>query len=109
MSMKYAILLTLAATLTAQDHGHTRMVHGVPGGVPGFCGGATTTSGRSGAWSNPATWSAKKVPGAEDRVLISSGHDVAYDVSSDARIACVELRGHLRFAPNINTRLKTDN
>ena len=109
MSSKYALALIFAANLAAQDHNHNRMIHGVPGGVPEFCAGPTTTSVASGAWSNPATWSAKKVPGAEDRVLVSSGHDVIYNVASDARIACVELRGHLRFATDVNTRLKTNN
>jgi hypothetical protein len=107
--MKYAITLIFAATLAAQDHNHNRMIHGVPGGVPEFCAGPTTSSAASGAWSNPATWSAKKVPGAGDRVLVGAGHDVVYNVSNDATIACVELRGHLRFATDVNTRLKTNN
>src|SRR5262249_40931550 len=36
-------------------------------------------------------------------------HDVVYDVVSDARIACVEVGGRLRFRTDANTRLKTAN
>ncbi len=83
------------------------MVHGVPGGVPDFCANPTVVSSASGNWSDPATWSAKRVPGADDRVAVT--HEVSYDVLSDATIACIDVRGHLRFATNANTRLKTKN
>ena len=107
--MKYTIALLFAVALAAQDHQHARMVHGVPGGVPELCADATIGSVANGAWSNPATWSAKRVPGADDRVNIAAEHNVVYDVSSDAKIACVDVRGHLSFATGANTRLKTNN
>jgi len=83
--MKHAILLVFAVTLAAQEHNHARMVHGVPGGVPDFCGNPTVTSAASGAWSDAATWSPKKVPGAMDRVAIAAGHNVVYDASSEVK------------------------
>jgi hypothetical protein len=107
--MKYALAFLLAATLFAQDHVHTKMVHGVPGGVPEFCANPTAVSSASGAWSNAGTWSAKKVPGANDRVMIAAGHNVTYDTVSDATVGCIEVRGHLSFSTDSNTRLKTGN
>ena len=107
--MKYAIALFAAVTLLAQDHNHNRMIHGVPGGVPEFCANPTAVSTADGAWSNPATWASKKVPGAEDRVAIAAGHSVVYDAVSDAKIACIDVRGHLSFSTESSTRLKTNN
>ena len=107
--MRYAIALLAAVTLLAQGHDHTRMIHGVPGGVPEFCANPTAVSTADGAWSNPATWAGRKVPGAEDRVAIATGHNVVYDAVSDARIACIDVRGHLSFSTESSTRLKTNN
>jgi hypothetical protein len=107
--MKYVFALLFAVALTAQDHNHPRMVHGVPGGVPDFCAGPTAVSAGDGAWSNPDTWAAKKVPGTDARVAITAGHNVVYDVASDAKIGCIEVRGHLSFSTESNTRLKTNN
>jgi len=102
-----AALALAAVSLFGQQHDHARVVHGVPGGVPQFCANPTATSVTSGSWSDPATWSGGKVPGAADRVAISAGHQVAYDSSSE--IACLDLQGHLKFATDRNTRLKTRN
>src|ERR1035437_7765337 len=107
--MKYTIVLVFAATLAAQDHNRARMVYGVPGGVPNFCANPAVISAGSGAWSDAATWSMKRVPGADDRVAITAGHNVVYDVSSDVKIGCIDLRGHLSFATDTSTRLKTNN
>ncbi len=105
--MKHAILLVFTLTLAAQEHNHARMVHGVPGGVPDFCANPTVTSAASGAWSDAATWSTKKVPGASDRVAIATGNTVVYDASSEVK--CLDVRGHLSFATAASTRLKTNN
>jgi len=109
------LVIAAAAVLPAQDihnqamHNHALEVHGVPGGVPEFCPNPTVTSVTSGAWSNSATWSTKKAPGAGDRVAVGAGHSVVYDVASDAKLACIDLRGHLSFATDANTRMKTGN
>src|SRR6266446_1148183 len=93
-----AFVFALTSVAWSQDiHNHTREVHGVPGGVPDFCSQPTVTSVAGGAWSAPATWSTGKVPAREDRVAIAAGHDVVYDVVSDAKLTCVEVRGRLRF------------
>src|SRR5437773_7727138 len=103
-------IFALSSVAWAQEaHNHSRDVHGVPGGVPDFCGQPTVTSVGAGAWSNPATWSTGKIPAAGDKILISARHDVVYDALSDAKLACVEVRGRLRFRADANTRMKTAN
>src|SRR5262245_3880059 len=104
------IILALTSVAWAQEnHSHTRDVHGVPGGVPDFCAQPMVTSVADGAWSNPATWSTGKVPSSDDRVAISAQREVLYDATSDAKLACVEVRGRLRFRADANTRMKTVN
>ncbi len=103
-------LASLPTPAAAQDaHDHTSPLSGVPQGVPYFCAGPTVTSRASGTWSDPETWSAKRVPAAGDRVLILTGHDVVYDVISDAALDCVELHGHLSFKTSADTRMKVTN
>jgi hypothetical protein len=92
-----------------QDHNHAREVHGVPGGVPEFCPAPTAISTADGAWSNPAVWSGRRVPAEGDRVAIAAGHTIVYDAASDARIACIDIRGRLKFATETSTRLRTAN
>ncbi|MBI5758684.1 MAG: G8 domain-containing protein [Planctomycetales bacterium] len=64
-----------------------------------------TRSAASGPWSQPATWVGGKVPGAGARVLIQTGHRVAYDVQSDAVLRAMRIAGTLSFAPDRDTRL----
>jgi hypothetical protein len=100
-------LATPAAAQTVHDH--TAAMSGVPQGVPYFCANPSVTSAAGGAWSNPATWSTKRVPGAGDKVRVVAGHDVVYDVVSDARLDCVEVDGHLSFRTDAGTRMKVAN
>ncbi len=97
------------AMFAQQAHNHNRHVHGVPGGVPELCANPNARAVASGAWSNPATWSSMRVPQAKDRVAIGPGQHVVYDVVSDAGISCIDLRGHLSFKTDADTRLKTGN
>ena len=62
---------------------------------------------RSGPWSSAATWENGMVPGEGARVLIRGGHDVTYDVQSDAKIRFVHIAGTLAFAQDKDTRLVT--
>jgi len=103
------VFILASATVWAQDHSHNRSVHGVPGGVPEFCANPTVSSAGSGAWSDASTWSAKRVPAANDRVAIAAGHNVIYDAVSSAKIACISVRGQLSFKTDANTSLKTAN
>jgi hypothetical protein len=96
-----------SATGAAQDvHLHTPVVSGMPQGVPLLCANPTVKSVTSGAWSSPSTWSANRVPAADDKVAVDAGHSVTYDVVSDATIDCVEVGGRLAFKTDASTRLK---
>src|SRR5579864_4408443 len=105
------ILLVAGAPvmLAQQTHDHNLHVHGVPGGVPELCANPTVTAVANGAWSNPAIWSTHKTPDRNDRIAIDRGRDVLYDVVSDVKIACIDVRGRLSFKTDANTRLKVAN
>ena len=90
-------------------HDHTPALSGVPQGVPYFCARPSVTSTASGLWSDPRTWSTGKVPGATDKVEVAAGHEVIYNVVSDAKLECVEVDGRLRFDTTSSTRLKVGN
>jgi len=60
---------------------------------------------RSGAWSDSATWDAGRVPGNGERVLVSAGTRVGYDVESEAVIRLLQVAGELRFARDRSTTL----
>lgn len=108
-------LLTLLAGLAqgigavgaaGQPYPHTPAVSGMPQGVPLFCSDPTVTSAKSGAWSDPETWSTRRTPAADDRIVVAVGHDVAYDAVTDATLDCIEIRGGLTFATDTDTRLR---
>ena len=98
-----------ARSAAAQDHQHTAAVSGAPQGIPFFCSEPTVTSVTGGSWSSAATWSTGRVPGQNDRVLIAAGLTVTYDTVSDARISCIDVRGHLAFRTDAQTRLRVVN
>lgn len=60
---------------------------------------------RSGVWSDPGTWSSKRLPKAGDYVQVRAGHRVLYDVSSDQAIRMVHVAGTLAFSREKPTRL----
>ncbi|MGB5914205.1 MAG: G8 domain-containing protein, partial [Phormidesmis sp.] len=66
----------------------------------------THTAVKSGAWSDPKTWSNGRVPDANAKVLIKQGSVVTYDQVSDTRIETVAIEGNLKFATNQDTQLK---
>jgi len=61
---------------------------------------------KSGVWSAPSTWEAKKIPKAGDKVLIRSGHRILYDVSSNEIIRGMQIAGELTFDPTKDTKLE---
>lgn len=63
-------------------------------------------SAKSGPWSAAETWSTRRVPGANDRVLIRSEHSVIYDVKSTDIIRGLTISGILKFAPQKDTQLE---
>ena len=72
--------------------------------IPRFAANPTIIASRSGDWSNPAIWSAGRVPAAGDRVEIPSGVTVAYNTVSSARINALEISGRLIFSSTVDTR-----
>jgi hypothetical protein len=109
-----AFVLLLPALARAQDDddsgggpSHDMSTGGqISKGIPRFCAEPTVTSVASGLWSNAATWSTKKVPAADDMVLIKSGHAITYDAVSDDALKCIDIEGHLGFKTDTTTRLK---
>ncbi|MEL7334200.1 MAG: G8 domain-containing protein, partial [Cyanobacteria bacterium J06560_2] len=63
---------------------------------------------KSGAWSDPKTWSNGRVPGDKANALISKGTTVLYDQVSDARLKTVSVEGSLKFATAKDTQLKVE-
>ncbi|MFT5497237.1 MAG: hypothetical protein ACI9TH_002643 [Kiritimatiellia bacterium] len=66
---------------------------------------ATIESIQDGAWSDPQTWSLKRLPDAGDKVLIKQRTHVIYDLASDAIIHSIRIAGHLGFSSAKNTLL----
>ncbi|MCO6459608.1 MAG: G8 domain-containing protein [Pirellulaceae bacterium] len=62
-------------------------------------------SARDGKWSEPATWQPARLPRQGDRVLISRGTQVQYDVASEQVLRLVQVVGTLRFSRDCDTLL----
>jgi len=58
-----------------------------------------------GDWSDPKVWQPARVPKAKDRVLISRGTHVTFDVKDDAVIRLLQIVGTLKFARDRDTEL----
>ena len=71
-------------------------------GFNGFAGDVRSV--QSGSWSDPGTWD-NGVPGQGDDVVVDSGHVVLYDVSSNAEIRTMHIRGKLEFSRSTDTQL----
>src|SRR5262245_25658969 len=65
----------------------------------------TLRSVKSGPWSAPDTWDAKRVPKEGDRVLIGRKTTVLFDVDSPAVIRYLQVAGVLSFARDKSTTL----
>src|SRR5262249_1399027 len=65
----------------------------------------TLRSVKSGPWSAPGTWDAKRVPREGDRVLIGRKTTVLYDADSPAGIRYLPVAGVLSFARDRGTPL----
>jgi hypothetical protein len=71
------------------------------------CGGSAhaaevvSNGAGGGAWTDPATWTGKKVPGADDDVVIRKNDVVVFDRAGDGKATCRKLqidpRGGLTF------------
>lgn len=96
-----AVLLLLAShelalRATAADEGHNHHAHHIQFDV---------RSAKSGNWSDPSTWRPARLPKAGDRVLVSRGHRVSYDVKSPVVLRMVQVVGALSFARDRDTEM----
>lgn len=73
----------------AADHDHSDVIRSIA----------------SGPWSAAETWQDGHVPSGGDRVLISQGHVVLYDVDSEEVIRGICISGVLKFSSDKNTEL----
>src|SRR5881394_4416673 len=64
-------------------------------------------SAKPARWSDPATWPARQVPRAGDKVTIAADKDVVLDVSPPA-LGGVTIDGRLSFADNKDLELTTE-
>jgi hypothetical protein len=88
-----------------QSDAWAQLIHTPHDHIPDFAANPTIRSARNGSWSNPATWTAARVPGPSDIVRIS--HTVTYEsTTGDADVIGVEAGGTLRFSTIQSTRLR---
>ena len=73
--------------------------------IPRFAAVPTISAVRSGAWSDPSTWSAGRVPTTNDRIAIGHGITVSYGIVSDVSLDALEISGSLIFSTTSSTRL----
>jgi G8 domain len=99
-AVAFAVSLSAPAAFSAprKPHDHAGHHHGPPVHF-------SIRSVASGNWSNPKTWKPARVPGKGDRVLVSRGSAVRYDVESKAVLRMVQVAGALRFSRSRNTEL----
>ena len=102
MGSRRAFFTILAATFalsfpTVQsvlaEHDHGEHVH------------FSVTSVKDGNWSDAATWKPARVPSKGDRVLVSRGTHVRFDVKEKAVVRLVQVVGTLEFARDRDTEL----
>src|SRR6516225_5666980 len=67
----------------------------------------SSSAGKGGRWSDPATWSDKKVPAEGAAVTIGRDMDVVLDVSPPA-LRSLTINGKLSFADNKDLELSTE-
>ena len=77
--------------------------------IPDFCATPSIQSVASGRWSDPATWSPARVPAAGDKVAVTAGRTVVFDVQQAAALDCVGIHGQLTFDTTVTTRLWAGN
>jgi hypothetical protein len=57
-------------------------------------------------WSDPETWTSKKVPVDGDHVTINSDMSVVIDVAETAKLGRLEVNGHLSFKEDMTAKLR---
>ncbi len=91
----FAVTPQISAAPPAGDGGHAHHHHVDP----------DLRSAKDGNWLDPKTWTPARVPKAGDRVLVTRGTKVLYDVADKSVIRMVQVVGSLTFARDRNTEL----
>ncbi|RIK71931.1 MAG: hypothetical protein DCC68_26930, partial [Planctomycetota bacterium] len=75
--------------------------------IPNFAQQPTISTVKSGNWSDPRIWSAKRVPRYGDVVQIASGTTVEYTARSTTSFKAIGVNpgATLRFSPKVNTQM----
>jgi hypothetical protein len=60
---------------------------------------------KSGKWSEASSWQPARVPAANDRVLVSAGTTIEYDVANKDVLRLIQIVGTLSFARDRDTEL----
>ena len=70
-------------------------------------GPISAVKGKTGNWSEPATWEGDRPPRPDDSVLIPEGTTIVYDGPTNTSPTCraITIEGRLRFAPGKHTLL----
>ena len=69
---------------------------------------ATIVNTANGNWSDSSIWNLPRIPQSGDKVIISAGTSVVYDVLSNEIISGLEIEGTLHVSRTKDTRLKLD-
>jgi hypothetical protein len=93
MSIALALLVVDRVVVAEHDHEHGQRVE------------FSLRSVADGNWSEAKTWQPARVPAKGDRVLVSRGTTVRYDVASPDVIRMIQVVGTLDFARDRNTEL----
>lgn len=62
----------------------------------------------SGDWSNPATWQSGQLPESGDKVLISQGIHVTFDIQMTEPMRWIRVDGHLKWKTDANTTMMVE-
>jgi hypothetical protein len=81
----------VAPSLAEHEHGQTVLF--------------SIRSVKDGKWSEAATWQPARVPAAGDRVLVSAGTTIEYDVARQDVMRLIQVVGTLSFARDRDTEL----
>ncbi len=122
--IKKLLLLVLLSLACHQSYNKKPLIKAVAGNhlrgkaistghdtIPDFCTNSNIQTVASGSWSDPNIWSLGRVPLAGDRVIISTGTMVNYDLVSDASLLnlCIETGATLSFVHDRNTKIVVAN
>jgi hypothetical protein len=90
------VLTLMAMRSAAAEHQHGGHGHAVAFSIQ---------SVKHGKWSEPGTWKPARVPGKGDRVLVSRGTTVEYDVQGKDVVRLIQVVGTLSFSRDRDTEL----